>query len=53
MGSETVRFPTIVEEVRKADAEKAEILEKGFADLSNARGGALAARAKALLENLD
>lgn len=33
MGSEQITFEEIVEEVRKADPQKATILEKGFADL--------------------
>jgi hypothetical protein len=50
LGSEVTAFPDLVEQLRKSDPAKAEILDKGFKDLQ--AGGNLAAKAKALLTKL-
>jgi len=50
-GSEQMSFPEIVEDVRKADAGKAQTLEQGFAAISrNPRNAA--SQAKDLLKKL-
>ena len=49
--SEVASFPHIVEAVRKTDPARADILEKGFADLQRSRSGH-AARARELLKKL-
>src|SRR5438128_7625303 len=51
MASEASSFPQLIEEVRKTDPQKADILDKGFADLQKTKSG-LAAKAKALLAKL-
>jgi hypothetical protein len=51
MTSEASDFPQIVDEVRKTDPAKAEILEKGFADLQKRKGN-LAPKARELLKKL-
>jgi len=51
MTSEVTTFPDIVEGVRKTDPAKADILEKGFADLQKNKDN-LAPRAKELLKKL-
>jgi hypothetical protein len=51
LGSEAMMFPEIVDEVRKTDAKKAAILEKGFADLQRAPGNR-SAKASELLKQL-
>lgn len=50
-GSEVTTFPHLVDEVKKKDPQKGEILEKGFADLQKSPREA-AAKAKALLGQL-
>lgn len=52
MTSEGSSFPAIVEEVKKTSPQKADILEKGFADLQKSSKSELAAKAKALLKKL-
>jgi len=51
MGSEAMTFQEIVEEVRQIDAQKAAILEKGFADLKRSPGNRKA-KARELLKQL-
>ncbi len=50
LGSEVTSFTQIVDEVKKTDAQKADVLAKGFADLQ--KGGDISAKAKALLKQL-
>jgi hypothetical protein len=52
LGSEVTSFPNIVEEVRKADPTRADILEKGFAELQKPKVN-VAAKAKDLLKQLE
>jgi hypothetical protein len=51
MGSEAMMFEEIVVEVRKTDAQKATILEKGFADLKRYPSNR-SAKARELLKKL-
>ena len=51
LGSEAETFPEIVEEVRRGDPQKAEILEKGFADLKRSPGNR-SVKARELLKKL-
>ena len=51
IGSEASLFGQLVDEVRKTDPAKADILEKGFADLQKSKSG-LAPKAKELLSKL-
>jgi hypothetical protein len=51
MGSEAETFDEIVAEVRKADPQKATILEKGFADMKRSPKN-LSSKARALLKQL-
>jgi hypothetical protein len=51
MGSEVMTFEEIVAEVRKADPQKATILEKGFADLKRYPGNR-SVKARELLKKL-
>ena len=51
MGSEAMTFQEIVEGVRQTDPQKAEILEKGFADLKRSPGSRRA-KARELLKQL-
>jgi hypothetical protein len=50
--SEVSMFPSMIEEVRKTDPMRADILEKGLAEIQKASGPARAAKAKTLLEQL-
>jgi hypothetical protein len=52
MTSEVSSFPGVIEEVRKTDPQKADLLEKGFADLQKGPKSELGAKAKALLKKL-
>jgi O-phosphoseryl-tRNA(Cys) synthetase len=52
MGSEVSSFPHMVENVRKVDTARADILQKGFEDLQKASPSARAAKAKELLSKL-
>lgn len=52
LGSEVTSFPYMVENVRKVDPERADILEKGFAELQSAAPGARRAKAKELLDKI-
>jgi len=51
MTSEVSAFPQIVEEVRKADPAKADLLQKGFDDMKKSPSS-LKAKAKELLSKL-
>ncbi len=51
LGSEVTSFPQLVENVRKADPARAEILEKGFKEIEKSPA-ARAATAKGLLDKL-
>lgn len=51
IGSESTSFAGLVEGVRKTDAERADILEKGFADLQKPKANTVA-KAKELLQKL-
>lgn len=52
VGSEAEDFPAIVADVRKESPDKAEILEKGLADLKKAKGNSVE-MAKGILAKLD
>jgi len=52
MGSEVANFPVLVENLRKTDPAKADILEKGLADLQKARPAELKEKAKELYNKL-
>lgn len=52
LGSETVSFPYMVEQVRKTDPQRADVLEKGLEDLQKAAPGARRAKAKELLAKI-
>ena len=51
VGSEATSFAKIVEELRKDDKERADILEKGFAELQKPKANT-AAKAKEILAKL-
>ena len=51
MGSESTSFASIVENVRKTDPQKADILDKGLAELRQAKGD-LPQKAKTLIGQL-
>jgi hypothetical protein len=51
LGSEVTNFPQMIEEAKKADLQKGEILEQGLQALQQSPGN-LQAQAKALLEKL-
>jgi hypothetical protein len=51
MGSEAMTFEEIVEDVRKTDPQKADLLEKGFADLKRSPANR-SAKARELLKRL-
>lgn len=51
LGSEVSSFPFMVEEVRKVDKDRADILEKGFAEIQKAPS-TRAATARELLKKL-
>ena len=53
LGSEASAFDQLIRDVKKEDAAKGEILEKGLADLQKAKGQtAIMAKAKELLNKL-
>ena len=52
LGSETTTFQGLVDEVRKADPTRADILEKGFAELQKPKANT-AAKAKEILKQLE
>lgn len=53
LSSEVTSFPAMVKEVRKTDPAKADILEKGLADIEKASAAARPAKARELLKTLD
>jgi hypothetical protein len=52
LGSETTSFPKMVEDVRKVDPARADVLEKGLAEIQKADAGSRAALAKGLHQKL-
>ena len=52
MGSEASSFDKMVKDVRQVDPARADILEKGLADIQKASPGARANKAKELLQKL-
>jgi len=52
MGSEVTGFPAMVENVRKVDPQRADILEKGLAEIQKAPPGTRAVKAKDLLAKI-
>ncbi len=52
IGSESMGYPALVENVRKLDPQRADILEQGFADLQAASPAKRKALAAKLLEDL-
>ena len=52
MTSEVTSFPKLVEDVRAKDPQRADVLEKGLADLQKSPPNARAAKAKDLLRKL-
>lgn len=51
LGSEVTTFPSLVEDVKKEDPERGQILEQGLAELQQVKGSP-AAKAKELLKKL-
>ena len=52
MGSEVSNFPAMIETVRDTDPNRAEILEKGLAEIQASPASSRSAKAKALLEKI-
>jgi len=52
LGSELTSFPKLVEDVRKVDTTRADVLEKGLAEIEKAAPGQRAGLAKGLLAKL-
>jgi len=52
LGSEVTSYAYLVTEVRKTDAPRADVLEKGFADLQKAPKAGVPAKAKDILAKL-
>lgn len=52
LSSEVTSFPYMVEQVRKVDPARAEVLEKGLAEIQKASPASRPARAKELLRKL-
>jgi hypothetical protein len=52
LGSEVTSFPKLVDDVRKVDATRADVLDKGLNDLQKASPAARPALAKTLLAKL-
>lgn len=52
VGSESTSFEYMVNEVRKEDPTRADILQKGFEELQKTKGPATAAKAKEILAKL-
>jgi hypothetical protein len=52
LGSEVTSFPFMVQELRKTDPQKADLLEKGFQELEQASPATRAAKAQDLLNKL-
>ncbi|MGB9687380.1 hypothetical protein [Thermogutta sp.] len=53
MGSEASRFKDLVDAVRKTDPAKADVLEKGFAELQKTSPQGLAPKAREILNALN
>jgi hypothetical protein len=53
MSSEVTTFPQMVENVRAKDPRRAEVLEKGLADLQKSAPAARPAKARELLKKLE
>jgi hypothetical protein len=53
LGSEVASYEYMVKDLRKEDPAKADILEKGFADLQKTKGAATASKAKEILGRLN
>lgn len=51
LGSEVTTFPMLITNVRKEDPFRADILEKGLAELQKSKGG-MKAKAKEILANM-
>ncbi len=52
LGSEVASYEFLVNDLRKDDAARADILQKGFEDLKKTKGAATAAKAKEILAKL-
>lgn len=52
MGSEASNFPALIESVRKTDADRADVLEKGLQEIKDAPPEARPNKAKELLTKL-
>lgn len=52
LGSEVTTFPDLVANVKKVDAERGQILEKGFQDIQKASASERPEKAKSLLKKL-
>lgn len=52
LGSETTTFASLVEDVKKEDAERGAILEQGLNELQQTKGAATAAKAREILKKL-
>lgn len=52
MGSEAAGFEAMIDAVRKSDAARADLLQKGLADIQAANPAARSAMAKTLLDKL-
>jgi hypothetical protein len=52
LGSEVTSFPKMIEDVRRVDPERAEILDQGLQQIQEASPATRAAKAKELLEQL-
>ncbi len=52
LGSEVASYEFLVNDLRKEDAARADILQKGFDELKKTKGAATAAKAKEILSKL-
>src|SRR5690348_8285363 len=52
LGSETTTYPSLVEDVKKEDADRGAILEQGLNELQQTKGAATAAKAREILKKL-
>jgi hypothetical protein len=52
LGSEVTSYPHLVAEVRKVDAARADVLERGFADIQKASPSARASKAADVLKKI-
>jgi len=53
LGSEVASFPNLVSKVRAVDENRANILEKGFADIQKAPPSERAAKAREVLQKIE